>query len=501
MSDGDRLLDIEWRFDNLYQIKNKYGQKVKFVRNSAQLKLWNNIHTLNIILKDRQRGFSTSIAILILDNCLFNSNQSCGIIDLSLPDAKKKLAKIKFAYDNLPEAIREKRPLTTDNKELLEWSNGSSVAVGTSHRGGTCQILHISEFGAIAARRPDRAREIRTGALNTVAPGCFVFIESTGEGKGGEFFDYVQEARKLRDEGGFHTDLDFKLHFYAWWHGGENTLPAEYVQNYTQEQLDYFEKVEVENSIILSPDHRAWYVKKKAQQKDDMVREYPSSIDEAFESSVDGAYYAKKIITARKAGRITRVPYEESLHTITAWDLGMDDAMSIWFIQAHGLEYRLIDYYENSGEGFPHYAQVLRDRGYYYSAHLMPHDAAVRELGTGRSRIEAAEALGIKPIERVPRARGPEEVNADIDSVRAFLGSCWIDKEKCAKGIDALEAYRKDWDERLGVFKSSPRKDWAGHGADALRTFVKGIKIMGGLDFLNSYNNVDMNLSAQDYSY
>ncbi|MCK4871051.1 MAG: terminase [Gammaproteobacteria bacterium] len=464
------------------------------------MQLWRDMHTLNIILKDRQRGFSTFIAILILDNCLFNSNQSCGIIDLSLPDAKKKLAKIKFAYDNLPEEIREKLQLTTDNKELLEWNNGSSVAVGTSHRGGTCQILHISEFGKIAARRPDRAREIRTGALNTVAPGCYVFIESTGEGKGGEFFDYVQEARKLQDEGDRLTDLDFNLHFFAAWHGDENKLPAEYVQHYTQKQLDYFEKVEVENSITLSPEFRAWYVKKKAQQKDDMVREYPNTIDEAFESSVDGSYYSKKIIAARKAGRITKVPYEESLHTITAWDLGMNDAMSIWFIQANGLEYRLIDYYENSGEGFPHYAQVLKDKGYFYSAHLMPHDVNVRELGTGRSRIEAAEALGIKPVERVPRARGAEEVNADIDCVRSFLNSCWIDKEKCSRGIECLEAYRKDWNERLGVFNNSPRKDWSGHGADALRTFAKGIKILGGLDFLN-YNNQDMNLSSHDFYY
>ena len=194
----ERLGDIEWRLDHLYFIKDKYGKVVRFVRNESQMTLWENRHYLNIILKDRQRGFSTLIAILILDTCLFNSNQECGIIDITLPDGKKKLAKIRFAYENLPAWLKEEVPLTTDAKETLEWKNGSTVYVGTSHRGGTLQILHISEAGKISARNPERAREIRTGALNTIAPGCWIFNESTAEGASGEFFDDCQTAQRLK---------------------------------------------------------------------------------------------------------------------------------------------------------------------------------------------------------------------------------------------------------------------------------------------------------------
>ena len=128
------LGDIEWRLDNLYFIKDKYGEIIKFVRNESQMELWENRHFLNIILKDRQRGFSTFIAILIFDTCFFSSNQECGIIDITLPDGKKKLGKIKLAFERLPADLKKENPLTTNAKETLEWKNGSSVYIGTSHR-------------------------------------------------------------------------------------------------------------------------------------------------------------------------------------------------------------------------------------------------------------------------------------------------------------------------------------------------------------------------------
>lgn len=189
----------------------------------------------------------------------------------------------------------------------------------------------------------------------------------------------------------------------------------------------------------------------------------------SFKSPVIGAYYGEAINRAEREHRLTKVPYAEGLPVHTAWDLGYDDSMTIWFFQVVGAEFRFIDYYENSGEGFPHYAKVLQDREYIYGKHFAPHDIAVHEIGTGKSRIEAAHALGIK-FEVGPKL-DPEE---GIDAARRIFSQCWFDAEKCHRGINALKNYRKEWDEKNKVFRTVAKHDWASHGADAFRTFATG---------------------------
>jgi len=468
-----KLGDIEWRLDNLYHIKDKQGLNVVFVRNDSQMHLWRNKWYLNIILKDRQRGFSTFIAILILDTCLWNKDQSCGIVDLTLTDAKKKLEKIKFAYDNLPQWLKDEIPLITDSKQELPISNGSSVYVGTSHRGGTLQILHISESGKISARTPDKAREIRTGALNTIATGCFVFNESTAEGREGEFYEDCQTARKLQDANTPLTKLDTKFHFFAWWMGEENEIDPTGVV-ISKELISYFDKIEKLINIELSPRKRAWYAKKSIQQKDDMKREYPSTPDEAFEAAIDGAYFATEMAIARRQGRICGVPYTDGYPVRTWWDLGMDDSTSIWFHQLVGREHRIIRYIEDSGRALSYYAKELDKLNYKYAEHYLPHDVSVRELGTGQKRIDVLESLGVKPVYTVPRATGQAQILEGIEAIRRLLGACWIDESNCALGIKHLDNYRKDWDAKLGAFKRTPRHDQHSHGADSFRTGAVG---------------------------
>jgi hypothetical protein len=140
----DRLANREWRLDSLYWVQDESGRAVRFVRNESQRAYWQNAWYLNAVLKARQLGFSTLIALLELDTCLFNSNTAAGIIDYSLVDAKKKLAKIAFAYQRLPAWLRERLPTVKDSTTELAFANGSSIQVGTSHRGGTLQILHPS---------------------------------------------------------------------------------------------------------------------------------------------------------------------------------------------------------------------------------------------------------------------------------------------------------------------------------------------------------------------
>jgi len=193
--------------------------------------------------------------------------------------------------------------------------------------------------------------------------------------------------------------------------------------------------------------------------------EYAQEFECSFEAAVKGAIYANELNAARAAGRVTTVPYDPILPVDTDWDLGVGDATAIWFSQStRSGEVRLIDYYEASGEGLPHYVQVLKDRGYTYGTHWAPHDIRVRELGTGRSRLETAASLGLR---FAITANLP--IEDGIHAARMLFPRCWFDKLRCQAGLDSLQHYRRDYNTRLQEFKATPVHDFASHGADAWR--------------------------------
>jgi phage terminase large subunit len=206
---------------------------------------------------------------------------------------------------------------------------------------------------------------------------------------------------------------------------------------------------------------------RKMMTADQFEQEFSCS----FSAAIQGAIFAKELQAARDAGRIGRVPYDPALPVHTAFDLGVGDSTAIWFIQLLGQEARLIDYFEASGEGLPFYAKILQERGYVYGRHIAPHDIAVRELGSGRSRIEVAASLGIK-FEIAPSV----PLEDGIHAARLWLARCWIDETKCKAGLEALQHYRWDFNDRLGEFKSRPIHDFASHGSDAFRYAALALK-------------------------
>jgi hypothetical protein len=202
-----------------------------------------------------------------------------------------------------------------------------------------------------------------------------------------------------------------------------------------------------------------------AARKDMTDDEYAQEYECSFEASVKGAIYASELSAARSAGRISAVPLDPILPVDTDWDLGVGDSTAIWFSQSlRSGEVRVIDYYEASGEGLPHYAQVLTQKGYTYGQHWAPHDIQVRELGSGRSRLETAASLGIKfqTCPNIPLEDG-------IHAARMLLPRCYFDERKCEKGLEALQHYRRDYNTRLNEFKPTPVHDWAEHGSSAFR--------------------------------
>ena len=199
--------------------------------------------------------------------------------------------------------------------------------------------------------------------------------------------------------------------------------------------------------------------------------EYDQEWECSFEASVKGAIFADELRRARASKRVCRVPYDRMTLVDTFWDLGVGDATSIWFVQAVGMEIRLIDYYEHSGVGLDHYVSVIKQKGYSYGRHVAPHDIEVKELGSGRTRLETARTLGIN-FEVAPKLGLEDGINA----ARLIFDRCYFDAEKTSQGLEALMNYRRDFNQRIDEFKPVPVHDWASHGADAFRYMAVSIR-------------------------
>ncbi len=461
------MSDPLWRINNLYTIINKQGKPIIFKLNWAQNTLYNDMWYCNVILKARQLGMSTFICMLFLDRTLFNPHQSAGIIAHTLEDAQHMFKRVKVAYDHLPQWLKDSVTCDNDTSNMLKFSNGSSLRVGTSLRSSTFQYLHISEFGKICAKYPDKAQEIVTGSLNTVAAGQYIFIESTAEGRDGYFYDICKSAQKNKESGTKLSKLDFKFHFFPWW--GEPTYRIGSIFPINIEMKNYFDHL-LALGIKLDDEQKQWYIARQVTQKDDMRREYPSNPEESWEVTNEGLYYCKQMTAMRAEKRIGFVPYDEMLEVHTAWDLGYNDSNAIVFFQVCNKEIRIIDYEEGSGESLVYWIKLVKNKDYCYGMHIAPHDIMVKEYSSGMSRQSTARNLGINflPAQKT-------EIIPGIDQVRNILSRCWIDEIKCSKLIKALDNYKKDWDDRNACWRSQPLHNWASHCADSVRTMATGM--------------------------
>lgn len=248
---------------------------------------------------------------------------------------------------------------------------------------------------------------------------------------------------------------------YAIWIGtpkGKNDFYKLY-ENHKEDSDWYCLLLKASESGVISEEEL------KTQRKLMSEDEYAQEFECSWEASIKGAYYADYLNKARQENRITNVPYDHMLEVHTWWDLGMRDSTTILFFQTVGMEWRLIDSYEASGEGFSHYAKVLKEKGYLYGQHYAPHDIEVRMMtDVTMTRKEIAYNLGID-FNVVPKV----SIQDGIDATRMRFNTLWIDKTKNEMFLEAISQYRKEYDEKRGEFKSSPLHDWTSHYADALR--------------------------------
>ncbi len=494
-----RLDDLAWRLDHLYWIVNKDAKPVPFLMNDQQRDFISRIWYRNLILKARQLGFSTLMQVLELDQALFNRDFNCVVIADTLPNAGKLFKKVEFAYDHLPDLLKAMFPVFKKNQGS-EITFGhvdedgklhpSTISVSVSARGGTVQLLHVSELGKIALKFPQRAEEIKTGAFEAVPQDGCIVVESTAEGAFGLFFELCEPAMKRREAGKPETMLDWRLHFYPWFNCKDYRLSEEdtAITEISPALNAYFRKLEAELKITIDRNQRAWYAKKAETLGKKMKQEYPATPKEAFEQAIEGAVYGEQMTWLREHGRIGRVPLDINYPVNTFWDFGLNDLNTIWFHQQVGLQHRWFYYIEGNGKDLTHWwvkvceAHRLR-HGYAWGKHYLPHDADTEILGevvTTKHRILAG--LGMRNIVVVPRVA---TISTGIEITRAALrGNHWFDDYKpdetlgedmgAGNGIRCLDGYQFTWNEKQGVWSTEPLHNWASHGADGWRQYAQG---------------------------
>lgn len=242
-----------------------------------------------------------------------------------------------------------------------------------------------------------------------------------------------------------------------------------------QESDEWFsERLIATETGVFSPEvlenERRELIIERGEEDGDAV--YQQEYMTSFSAGLPGSYYAKIIDKLEQQDRITTVPYNPQNQVHTAWDLGRNDQTAIWFVQKHGTGWAVIDYLANTSVGIEWYIKELKDKPYNYGEHLMPHDAENEQLVSATGSIaDTAASMGLKGVRVVPRT---SSVANDINEVRQVLPLCWFDKDKTAKGVDALRSYRRIWDEKLRSYKDTPLHDWASDPADAFRTFAIG---------------------------
>lgn len=484
-----QMADPMWRICNLYKImikeEDENGEETDeepmvllFQPNRAQRRFIKRLWHRNIILKARQLGFTTLIAILWLDAALFNPNIRAGIIAHTKKAAEVIFRdKVKFAYENLPEELRAAMPLKSNNAEELVFEhNNSSIRVSTSMRSGTIHYLHVSEFGKICAEYPIRANEIVTGSLPAVPTNGIAVIESTAEGADGNFFKMTQRAKGFAEERRKLNKKEYRLHFYAWWEEPNYVLPGVGVI-ITDKDRQYFARVESLIKRKLTIEQKAWYVSTRDNDllgdDEKMWQEYPSYVDEAFQRSTEGCYYTKQFTLLRTEQRICDVPYDPNFPVNTFWDIGARDGTGIWFHQRIGMWNHFIRYIEGWGESYSHFVAEMQSFGYVWGKHYLPHDVeSERQLkDTVASPYDMLSDLGLRNIIVVPRV---DEVIHGIQQTRAKFPSSKFDQTRCKEGLVHLELYRKEWNARTETWRDIPRHDQHSEAADAFRQFGQG---------------------------
>ena len=483
------LTDKEWRMSNLYKIQPKElpGSKpiVNYIPNAVQKKIMKCKHRRKIIPKSRQHGVTTHCAIHFLDEVLFNPLMTASIIAHREADALKIFAKkIKFVYENIDEIYKPFIPKAVrESRFMFEFSNKSMISADTTVRSTTLNYLHVSELSQLFLMNPDRASEVKTGALPAAEYGE-ISIESTMKGRLGLMYDLCEIARSLDLKNTPLTSKDFKFLFFGWHEDPQNRIFED--MTITQTTMDYVDKLITENGIILDEAQIKWYQKTHELLGDDMKQEHPSTYEESVENSNEGTYFARQLNEAYQDNRICYVPYDSHALAYASFDIGRKDSTAIWVFQLIQGKICYINYFEASGEDPGYYHQWLDKLPYNVKTVVLPHDAKAKVAAASESYEEIFKKLGYRCY--IPQ-RDSHEING-INKARNNFNRCYFDATKCDRGVECLQKFRKEYDSKHECYRSNSVHDQYSDGAKSFIYSVQGAELIcNGVDAVTALEN------------
>lgn len=468
-----RLGSKLWRMNNLYTIRNKDGEKQLLKLNPSQMKVLTQYHhTRKIILKSRQQGISTLFLAYYLDDCLFKPGYQSGIQSYGQDEAEKLADRAQLMWEDMDENVKHIMglKLVANNSKRMMFSNGSILKIG-NFRGDTLQGLHVSELGKIAKKYPEKAKELKTGAFQAVGKNNKISIESTAEGRFGLFYDMWVKAYNKSKSGKELNPLEFEAIFLSWLEDPDCTLPA--VDTLPENIVHYFDRIKAEYDIEATPEQMSWYASKYDELGEEIKQEYPTTPEEAFEQSLEGTIYKQEYDLLFRTNRVLPSLFRPECPVTVAYDLGVNDATVLTFAQIVEGRPRIINVYSGTGEGLEHYVDVMwalvREQGYDIRDVILPHDAAVRDFSTGKTRYERFLELGV-PARILKR----QSVDEGIEATRLLLKYCVVDSS-CETFLLALQQYRWKFDKKLGVTLRVPEHDWTSNYMDSFKYLALGL--------------------------
>lgn len=469
------LLDCRWRLRNLYQCRREgVGTPLPFRPRAEQEAVIDHLEASPevpaYIIKSRRLGMSTCLGTYQADKAYFQSGWRSILIDQKQDDATKKMVEIiRFAIDKMDpmflDAIRfDKR----NDGELRfrvkseEESEDSAIFATTGGRGGDCNLLHVSEWGPIAAQDAKRSKEIRTGAFPAARLGRRIVETTWMGGKGGDLWELIEPILKSD------PNAEGRIFFFPW-HG--DPAAVKFQGALTGEAEDYFKSLGDRLGKAFTREQKLWWISKKLEQGIFMSREYPSTLDEAFSAPVEGAIYAAQMDRARAEGRVKDFPWERGVPVHTLWDLGAPQNTRTIYFQMVGREIHLIDYDADLDLDPAMRVAHIKGKGYPLGYHFLPHDAKAREK-SGDNFEQQLEKAGLHNIRVIPRCI---EVWTGINKTRELMPRMLFHATRCGRLVDACDAYRMRPSSIDGHLTDVPVHDWSSHGCDALRQLGEGM--------------------------
>lgn len=469
-----------WRLNNVYNIVDKMGKKVRFRMNKSQHRAYATAlrHPRVIILKSRQQGISTLWLVSFFDDAVTKPNLSIGLMAQGQDEAETLLERTKTLWDSLDHNVKFHLAvdIKKDNTKEFSLTNGSSIFIRTSFRSATLQRLHISEMGKIANKYPEKAKETKTGTLQALAQGNTGIVESTAEGDN-MFKEMWDNAVSYS---GSITPKDFMPLFLSWVDDPDCVVERD--QQITYKHEKYFKEVEAQLGIKLTRQQKNFWVTQWRELGDSIYQEYPSTPLEAFTANKSGNYYAH-LWFVWVQGYKREIPnlYDPNLQVQVAIDLGMNDTNVIGAFQTYQEEFRIFDEYADSGQDIKFYCDWMKERPWFENlTHvILPHDSEVKEMTSGKKRIDVFEEElkyhkdGRETGITITQLEKTSSVNDDIEQVRQMIKWLWIDP-MCEYVKSCFLNYKKQWDDKRNRFRDKPEHDEYSNGADMVRYIVKG---------------------------